>query len=120
MMLPNAASSTDVGLRSGSCVCLVLTATLGAGTTANPYLNTSAADTASQFCMEHGRHAAALTTPPNSSNQFFVGLDSGQVMRGSLYGEGLLPKVSNDHYTKFGFCIACTDVCPSGMQLAIA
>lgn len=99
MMLPGTTPSTDVGLRTGSCVCLVLTATLGAGTTSNPYLNHLAVDTASQLCMELGRQAAALTTPPNSSDQFLVGMDSGQIMRGSLYGEALLPKVSDGMHT---------------------
>ena len=94
MLLPAAAAGADIGLKIGSSVCLMLTATLGAGTKLHPYINQLAVDTASQLCMELGRHVAALAIPHQSRTQFLVGMDSGEILRGSLYGEALLPKVS--------------------------
>ena len=39
------------------------------------------------------QHAAALSLPPGRADQFLVGMDSGQVLLGSLYGEAPVPKV---------------------------
>lgn len=99
MVLPATAQSADadVGLRTGSWTCLLLTATLTAGSALHPHLSALALDNASQLCMEVGRHAAALAIPANSSDQFLVGMDSTQVLRGSLYGNLYLPKVGIQH-----------------------
>ena len=95
MALPPAAqgADADVGLRVGSQMCLHLTATLLAGNALQPCKNMLALDNASQLCMEVGRHAAALAIPANTSNQFLVGMDSTQILRGSFYGNLHLPKV---------------------------
>lgn len=101
MSLPRAAhgADADVGLRTGSQMCLHLTATFLAGNALQPYTNMLALDNASQSCMEVGRHAAALAIPANTSNQFLVGMDSTQILRGSLYGNLYLPKVrSRSHF----------------------
>ena len=97
MALPTAVQGpdADVGLRTGSRVCLLLTATLTAGNVLHPYLDTLALDNASRLCMEVGRHAASLAIPASSTSQFLVGMDSTQVLRGSLYGDLFLPKVSS-------------------------
>ena len=107
MPMPRAAQGVDadVGLRTGSQMCLHLTATLLAGNALQPYTNLLALDDASQLCMEIGRHAAALAIPVHTSNQFLVGMDSTQILRGSLYGNLCLPKVRSTCH--FGLTWLC-------------
>lgn len=111
MILPATALRTDadVGLRTGSRICLLHTATLTAGSSLHPNISAMASDNASQLCMEMGRHAAALAIPLNTSDQFLVGMDSTQILRGSLYGDSYLPKVS-PHWT-WHASLACTVLC---------
>ena len=91
----------DAGLQIGGRVCLLLlAASLPVGRSVPdgmqaPYSGGHAASLQQrQSSSRLGRRAAVLALPPDSPDQFFVGLDNAQVLRGSLYGEATIPKVS--------------------------
>ena len=89
---------TDPGLRIGGHVCLMLLAAtlpLGKAVPGRPgdFASTEAAKRSLHKQFQLHQRAAALSLPPGYPDQFLVGTDSGQVLRGSLYGEAPVPKV---------------------------
>ena len=90
---------TDPGLSLGGHVCLLLLATsltFGKGHVAKMQPSASvelpAEDNACGFRLH--QRALALALLPGDQNQFLVGTNGSQVLRGSLYGEVPVPKVS--------------------------
>ena len=96
----SAAGGADAGVSIGGRVgLLLLTATLAMGRGPHDGMQASspghaASSAYTQLPYELERHAAVLALPPTSIDQYLVGLDSAQVVRGSLYGEAPVPKVS--------------------------
>ena len=90
---------TDPGLSLGAHVCLLLLASslsFGKGHFANMQPSASAElpaeDNACGFRLH--QRALALALLPGDQNQFLAGTSGSQVLRGSLYGEVPVPKVS--------------------------
>ena len=91
----------DAGLQIGGRVCLfLLAASLPVGNSvpngmqAATFGGHAASFKHHQQCSRWGRRATVLALPPDSTDQFLVGLDNAQILRGSLYGEATIPKVS--------------------------
>lgn len=96
----SAARAADAGVSIGGCVgLLLLTASLAMGRGPHDGMQASlpghaVSSACTQLPYELERRAAVLSLPPTRFDQYLVGLDSGQTVRGSLYGEAPVPKVS--------------------------
>ena len=96
----SAAGGADAGLSIGGRVALLLlTASLAVGRGPHDGMQASqpghaASSAHTQLPYELERRAAVLSLPPISIDQYLVGLDRAQTVRGSLYGEAPVPKVS--------------------------
>jgi len=96
----SAAGEADAGLSIGGRVgLLLLTASLAMGRGPHDGMQASSPGHAASSAYTHlpyelERRAAVLSLPPRSIDQYLVGLDSAQTVRGSLYGEDPVPKVS--------------------------
>ncbi|DBA69247.1 TPA: hypothetical protein ACH3X2_012991 [Trebouxia sp. C0005] len=94
----SAARAADAGVSIGGCVgLLLLTASLAMGRGPHDGMQASlpghaVSSACTQLPYELERRAAVLSLPPTRFDQYLVGLDSGQTVRGSLYGEAPVPK----------------------------
>ena len=96
----SAAGGLDAGLSIGGRVgLLLLAASLAMGRGPQDGMQASlsghaASSAYTQLPYELERRAAVLSLLPKSIDQYLVGLDSAQTVRGSLYGEAPVPKAS--------------------------
>ena len=96
----SAAGGANAGVSIGGRVgLLLLTASLAMGRGPHDGMQASLpghATSSAHTQLPDGlqRRAAVLSLKPTSIDQYLVGLDSAQTVRGSLYGEAPVPKVS--------------------------
>lgn len=95
----------DAGLQFGGRVrLLLLAASLPTGRLCTEDVQASAMHKHSQ---DVHTHATVLAVPPNHLDQFMVAGSTDQILRGSLYGQALVPKVGCCAVMSCSKCIAC-------------